>query len=86
MTNPCEGCEALICPRRCPAAMPPAEGLTCAACGRRIRPDEAYCEGKDGRTYCLDCVNASDANELLRICGIDSPTELAEVLGLLRSA
>ena len=81
----CNECHLSFCPPDCPFRATSRPSLRCAVCGAVISEGENYCEGKDGGIYCEDCVDTSDLDELLRICGIGSSMELADRLGLVWS-
>lgn len=70
----CSECYKQFCPDACPnsdlSRLP-----VCEDCGSALENCSAY-RGHDGNLYCLECIERMDTDEILRICGIDSISEL----------
>lgn len=70
----CSECYKQFCPDGCPNS-DTARFPVCEDCGSVLEDCLAY-RGCDGKLYCIDCVEGMDADEILRLCGIDSISEL----------
>lgn len=58
----------------------------CAFCGRAISRGEEFCEDAEGNSVCVDCVDAMEIDELLRVCEMKGTVDLLRELGMTRHA
>ena len=70
----CSECKKQFCPDACPQSDTRAFTV-CEDCGIVLDGCVAYL-GHDGNHYCIDCIEGMDTDELLRICGVRSISEL----------